>query len=439
MVHVCQRWRRIIYGSPSFFDLHLYCSAQTPFRGNLSNWPEFPLTLHYVFPDDGQGDLIAALECIDRVHSIELIITEIQMEMQDVFVAMRSPFPALTHLDITGLLPEDEFMGDETIPLPGGLMGRFMPYLQHLRFDAISCPSIPDFLSSARGLVTLHLEDIPPRSVGHISPGDLIRGLAGLPCLTTLCIKFQSWRDIPHRNSPADRTHIVLPALTHFVFRGDYGYLEILVAHISTPRLEHLHIEYLTPFQGLVKARQLSQFVGRTGYLGIAQFSRAQLSFDVCKAYIKLDRAQGECRQAQFSLTIQDVAPLPLAKIEAPVPRIAHVLRRLAMSSDVGHLSINVDHHGVADRLNNSKWPPLLRLFPAVEALHVSGSLAAHFAKVLDHVAEERVTDVFPALRLLRLGDGDELVGSAGQFLAWRQCTGRHVNVVKSSQGTFFQ
>jgi hypothetical protein len=102
------------------------------------------------------------------------------------------------------------------------------------------------------------------------------------------------------------------------------------------------------------------------------------------------------------------------------------------MFSDVGHLSIDVENHGKTDRLDNAKWLPLLRLFPAVEALHVSGRLAAHFARVLEDIAEERVTDVLSALRSLRLGDGDELAGSADLFLAWRQCTGRPVTVVNS-------
>ena len=426
LVHVCQRWRRIIYGSPSFFDLHLHCSAETPFWNNLMHWPEFPLTVHYVIPCgiDQDDDLIAALECIDRVHRIELIIKD--TEVHDVFAAMQYPFPALTHLDITGLHSEEEEFRDEVIQLPWDLMDGLAPSLQHLRFDAICSPSIPDFLASARGLVSLHLEDIPPDGVGYISPGDLVGGLAGLSSLTTLCLKFTFWRDlspIGAGDSPDASAHVVLPALTHFVFRGEDEYLEILVAHICTPGVEDVQIEYLTPVDDRVEAGQLFQFIDHTGYLGAAQFGCAHLSFDFREASIKIDR---------FSLTIRDAVPLPLAKLDFPVPRIAHILGQLVvMFLNVGHLSINVEHHGKTDRLDTAKWLPLLRLFPAVEALHVSGRLAAHLATVLDDIAEERVTDVLSELRLLRLGDGNELVGYADQFLAWRQCTGRPVIVFK--------
>ena len=440
LVHVCQRWRRIIYGSPSFFDLHLYCSAQTPFLNNLSNWPEFPLTVHYVVSHgDLDDDLISALDCRDRVHRIELVIQE--TETYDMFAAMQFSFPALTHLDLTGVHVEEEFMDDQVIRLPWEFMEGFAPSLQHLRFDAISCPTIPDFLASAPGLVSLHLEDIPPDGVGYISPEDLIAGLAGLSSLTTLCIKFQSWHDLPLRASPDALNHAVLPALTHFVFRGEYDYLEILVAYISTPRVEDVQIEYYsTPVDDRVEAGQLFRFIDHTGHFGFAQFSRAQLSFDLFKAYIKLDHALGECRQAQFSLTIRDAAPLPLTKLDFPVPRITHVIGQLVvMFMNVGHLSINVEHHGQSDRFDNSKWLPLLRLFPSVETLHISGRLAAHLATVLDDIAEERVSDVFSALRSLRLGNGNELVGSASQFLAWRRYTGCPVTVVKSSQDRFVE
>ena len=105
LVHVCQRWRRIIYGSPSFFDLHLYCSAQTPFKGNLSNWPEFPLTLHYVMQNDLQeddyDDILYALHC-DRVHRIGLVVTDVFHPRLEVGEVLKHPFPVLTHLDITG-------------------------------------------------------------------------------------------------------------------------------------------------------------------------------------------------------------------------------------------------------------------------------------------------------------------------------------------------
>jgi hypothetical protein len=440
LVHVCRRWRQIIYGSPSYFDLHLYCSDQTPFLNNLCHWPEFPLTVRYVIPHGPDPiydhDLLFALQCIDRVRRIELVITN--SEVYDVFAAMQESFPALTHLDLTGHDHSEDF-DDGVIDLPYEFIEGSAPSLQHLRLDAISCPTLPALLSSAPGLVSLQLEDFSVGNSGYISPEGLVGALTGLACLGTLCIKFPFWRDPPAgvlQDHPGPPTHAVLPALTRFIYRGECDYLEVLVAHIDTPRVEDVQIEYLTPeIEAPVEARQLSQLIGRTENFGFARFRRAQITFDFWEARIKLDRAQGEeCDQAQFSLTVRDAAPLE--KLESPVPRMVRVLDQLSiMVSNVAHLSINVENHGKRDRMDNTKWLPFLRLFPAVEALHVSGRLAGYFATVLEDIAEERATDVLSALRLLRLGDGDELVGSADQFLSWRQCTGRPVTVVKTQGG----
>ena len=39
LVHVCQRWRRIIFASPLHLDLYLGCSYGTNVRKNLVFWP----------------------------------------------------------------------------------------------------------------------------------------------------------------------------------------------------------------------------------------------------------------------------------------------------------------------------------------------------------------------------------------------------------------
>ncbi|KAH9166389.1 hypothetical protein EDB89DRAFT_2004022, partial [Lactarius sanguifluus] len=42
LVRVCQRWRQIIYGSPRYLDLLLYCSngvGRSPVKKDLTSWP----------------------------------------------------------------------------------------------------------------------------------------------------------------------------------------------------------------------------------------------------------------------------------------------------------------------------------------------------------------------------------------------------------------
>jgi len=79
LVHVCQRWRQIIYASPRYLDLFLFCSSFTPVR-NLSCWPTFPIAISYHFPDDeDEDDVIALLKRPDRVHFVDLFLMASQL------------------------------------------------------------------------------------------------------------------------------------------------------------------------------------------------------------------------------------------------------------------------------------------------------------------------------------------------------------------------
>jgi len=118
-VHVCQRWRQIIFASPRRLDLHLSCSYGTPVRQNLVCWPVIlPIAIDYsgrlgpvnrISPDD-EDNLIAALEHPGRVRHVEIFAT--CSPLQKVATVMQESFPALTYLglaldlgDVFGFVP----------------------------------------------------------------------------------------------------------------------------------------------------------------------------------------------------------------------------------------------------------------------------------------------------------------------------------------------
>jgi hypothetical protein len=43
LVHVCQRWRNLVFGSPRRLNLQLCCRPNTPARDTLDVWPALPL------------------------------------------------------------------------------------------------------------------------------------------------------------------------------------------------------------------------------------------------------------------------------------------------------------------------------------------------------------------------------------------------------------
>ena len=71
LVHVCRKWRNIVFGSPLRLDLRVYCAAKKPAKEMLEVWPPFPIVLWVYFLSSWgkvrMDNLIAALEHKDRI------------------------------------------------------------------------------------------------------------------------------------------------------------------------------------------------------------------------------------------------------------------------------------------------------------------------------------------------------------------------------------
>lgn len=120
-----------------------------------------------------------------------------------------------------------------------------------------------------------------------------------------------------------------------------------------------------------------------------------------------------------------------------------------AILSNVGHLSVGVQaSFPRQDDVDRTELLPLLQLFPAVETMDVCTAMAWYIASALEAIAEEKVTEVLPALHLLYIKDVDDgdnnddhdydsiynfrPVGSTEQFLSLRQLSGLPIIIVKT-------
>ena len=99
LVHVCQKWRNVVFGSPLRLDLQLRCSPSTPVKETLDVWPPLPIFAQSFGHEKwGVDNIIAALQHSDHICQLELIGTIPSPEMEEVLVAMQQPFPELKRL-----------------------------------------------------------------------------------------------------------------------------------------------------------------------------------------------------------------------------------------------------------------------------------------------------------------------------------------------------
>src|SRR5713101_1570210 len=73
LVHVCRRWRNVVFGSPRRLNLRLYCTPETPAKDTLDVWPVLPLVVAgNVGFSSGMDNIIAALGQSNRVCRVYL-------------------------------------------------------------------------------------------------------------------------------------------------------------------------------------------------------------------------------------------------------------------------------------------------------------------------------------------------------------------------------
>ena len=258
LVHVCRRWRSVVFSSPNFLDLRLVCCPWTRVE-LIPIWPPIiPIIIRNMFdwPMPEDYDFDAVMVHHNRVREIDLLhLTGSQL--QRLASAMLVDFPALIHLTF-GF--GDDY-GGPAPALPDEFLAGSAPCLQSLELHSIPFPVLPKLLLSATHLVRLSLRDVPHS--GYVSPEAIVTGLAVMNNLRSFIIEFESPLSCPRQGSrPPPPTRTVLPALTRFEFRGISEYLEDLVARIDTPLLDSI---WITFFQQLIfDIPRLAQFMGRT-------------------------------------------------------------------------------------------------------------------------------------------------------------------------------
>ena len=421
LVHVCRRWRRVIFGSPRRLNLRLFCTSKTPARNTLDVWPSLPLLIldnNRPIDSEDVDNIIAVLEHSDRVIEIDFF-TVYDWDLEDVLAAMHVPFPELTDLNL-------RFQGGMESVLPDSFLGGSAPRLQSLWLFRIPFPGLPRLLLSATHLDHLYLDEIPHS--GYISPEAIVAVLSTLTSLEKLVLRFESPRSRPdwadRRLPPPTRS--VLPVLRYFWFKGVCEYLEDVVTCINAPQLNNLNI---TLFNQIVfDMPQFTQFISRSPTL--EAFEKALVTFHDGAAWVSL------LPQTSGHRTL-DVT-IPCIESDWQVSSMEQVctscLPPLSTLEDLYIYERQYSRLVWKDNIENTLWLELLRPFPAVKNLYLSEKLASLITPALQELTGGSTTEVLPTLQnifLEELRASGTVQASIQQFAATRQVTSHHITVAR--------
>ncbi len=412
LVHVCRRWRNVVFGSPHRLNLRLVCTPKTPARDTLDVWPALPLLISGDMAlTPGVDDIIVALGQSNRVCEVTLVGFE-DRQLDKVLAAMQVSLPQLTQLRLIS--------DGETPPVvPDSFLGGSAPHLRSFHLHGIPFPGLPKLHLSATHLVDLFLKNIPHS--GYISPEAMAALLSVLSSLESLILRFQSPQSRPdwesRRLPPSKRS--VFPALTYFDFKGVIEYLEDLVTYIDAPQLRIFDIAFFNQID--FDGPRLAQFISRTPALRDYDYE-AHVEFDDSTASVRHpsrpfrdSTIEISCREPDWQLSsIAQVCNSCLLLLSIEDLHIKHRYCELVWKNDA---------------IENTLWLELILPFPAVKNLYLSKDFAPGIAAALQEIVG---TEVLPSLQNIFV-EGLEPSGpfqeNIGRFVAARRLSGHPIAI----------
>jgi F-box-like len=367
LVHVCRRWRYIIFNAPCSLKLQLFCTHGTPVKKNLDCWPPLPIVLQYVWspnlnpPPVDEDDVIAALQHPDRIRTIQLPVTTSLLEK--LTTVAQKQFPVLECLELVGEPDEEPILPIEF------LVGPF-PSLRILRVTRVAFPALEHFLPFAKNLVSLHLETLP----AYPTLTALRNLFPGMTHLEELYLHFHSpiSRLISESggNNPANAPpcRAVLPGLKFVEFCGTSEDLECLSSSIEAPVLQDIKITFFNQAT-IFDTSQFVQFLSHTETQRSQDSAKLHCSeSDISVAFFQQTRHQMTLRVRCMSLDWQ-------------LSCMAEICANLfPIVSDVRHLDIDASFPFPSEHDDMDPLPllELFRPFSKVKRLFLSEAVALY-------------------------------------------------------------
>ena len=431
LIHVCRRWRCIVFASPRRLNLKLklffaHWQQRSVNSKTLDIWPALPIVIFArdIQSNEGVTNVISALGHHNRVCKICYWTEQFQDPFLREFAAIDEPFLALTNLDLLS-------SGQNEPVLPDSFLGGSAPRLRSLDLNGIPYPSIGKLLSSTTNLVRLSLRRIP--HFGYIAPETIVPCLSMLPRLKSLVLHFQYPRSQAQRESrhPPPLTRVVFPNLTILNFVGDIEYLEDIVSRIETPILD---IGIFWFFNQLVfDTPLLGHFLRRTDTF--MTIHEACIEFFHGEIKVTLSGLE-ETNDDEWEALRLRISCKPL---DWQLSALAQVLNSFFSSLQTVE-SLEIVVHGTDFRqwqgeIEVTQWQELLHPFTSVMDMTLEYKGTVSFVSTaLQGLAGERVTEVLPALQNIFLRTqgwrpSGPVKEAIEQFTATRQLYGHPVTL----------
>jgi hypothetical protein len=303
------------------------------------------------------------------------------------------------------------------------------PNLRHLALWSIALPVRSPLLTTTGGLVSLWLVRIP-RSA-YFPPGFLLTQLGLLPQLKILGIMFGS--PVPNRDvirqlsEIPTMTHVTLPNLHLFNFRGVSAYLEALLERITAPVLRSLIVVFSNYLTGALTFPQLSQFLQTSENITFHTF---KLTFRL--GVVSLIASSHQENRRPLELWIE------CHHFNWQVVSAARILCALSpVLSVVENLTLRYEKHGLSSDWHNevdrTQWRELLAPFNNVKTLRVQNELVGKLSRSLFSEDGEESLALLPNLQELQYsGGGSDVRDALTPFINQRQTAGHPVRLTDS-------
>ena len=386
----------------------------------LAHSPPLPLVIDYADNDrditaEDEERIVLALGQRNRVRRIRFRMPV--RNLKKLIVTIDEEYPVLEYLV---MMPLEKI----SVMIPETLRA---PHLRHLLLIGFILPIRSRLLTTAVGLVTLALGG------GHthtdLQPDILLQCISFMPRLEVLLIffsfpfrGFESAPDVEEQFTLMPvATHITLPNLRRFEFRGVSAYIEAVVRRITTPRLEKLDILFFN--QLTVSVPHLLQFINTTGNL---KFGSAKFKFSKNMARVEVYPRE-DAKMYALSIKVR------CRHLDWQVPPAGQIFNSLSqIFSTVEHLTLEHEVQSQSsEELDRTEWRKLLGSFSNMKTLRFDDGLVEGLSRCLRLDDGELPLELLPELQELRYSGNGDTGDAFTPFIHACQNAGRTVNLVR--------